>query len=247
MEDVIAPRELFGGAVELSFPSRFVDISDFRTVPDNQEVYTHQETLRPLYKTSVLQVSSMRDVQVFTDASADQSLIVEFVVGPARFYTCSIPSSIPFKVDSTTQDHHDVPDLEAGEFFYHDLATANDAAHAVITSLTQLRSDAVPNVPNGTHCCLVEGEQVVGKGRQGGEALNKIHVELLVIRLPAHGTDVLVTLNTPIYISEHSAAANHAGAGYKETHLSAPQLFRRIIATLSIRDWGLFGGGVMEA
>ena len=34
----ILPRQLFGGAVELSVPARMVDVSDFRTVPDNQEV-----------------------------------------------------------------------------------------------------------------------------------------------------------------------------------------------------------------
>ena len=36
--DPISPRQLFGGAVEVSMPERMVDISDFRSVPDNQEV-----------------------------------------------------------------------------------------------------------------------------------------------------------------------------------------------------------------
>jgi hypothetical protein len=29
---------LFGGAVEMAIPQRMVDISDFRQIPDNQEV-----------------------------------------------------------------------------------------------------------------------------------------------------------------------------------------------------------------
>ena len=33
-------RELFGGAVTASLPVRYVDVSDFRPVPDNQEVWT---------------------------------------------------------------------------------------------------------------------------------------------------------------------------------------------------------------
>lgn len=37
-------------------------------------------------------------------------------------------------------------------------------------------------------------------------------VLLCVLRLPQHGSDVLITLNSPIFISEHSAAAEHAGA-----------------------------------
>lgn len=36
--DTLESRDLFGGAVKLSLPSRLVDVSDFRPVPDNQEV-----------------------------------------------------------------------------------------------------------------------------------------------------------------------------------------------------------------
>jgi hypothetical protein len=38
MEDPIRPHKLFGGAIDLAFPDRFVDVSEFRSVPDNQEV-----------------------------------------------------------------------------------------------------------------------------------------------------------------------------------------------------------------
>lgn len=60
-------RKLFGGAIEASIPSRFIDVSDFRPVPDHQEV--------------------------FSDEAAGQSIIIEIVeyskTGeecPARFY-----------------------------------------------------------------------------------------------------------------------------------------------------------------
>lgn len=39
-EEVMAPRSLFGGAIELGIPERFVDVSEYRPVPDNQEVVT---------------------------------------------------------------------------------------------------------------------------------------------------------------------------------------------------------------
>ncbi len=47
-------RQLFGGAVSLSVPARLVDVSDFRPVPDNQEV--------------------------LADGATDQSVIVEIMV-----------------------------------------------------------------------------------------------------------------------------------------------------------------------
>lgn len=139
-----------------------------------------------------------------------------------------------------------MPNAGAGEFFFEDLAVANAAAHAAIASCTDLRSDALPGLPPGTYAALVIGEQAVGKSREGGEALNKIHVQILVVRLPEHGTDMLVTLNTPIFISPHSGAAQQAGAGYKQLTEAAPALFRRMIATLRILDFGLFGGDMAE-
>ena len=38
LDDTLVPRTLFGGAVQMSFPARLVDISDFRPIPDSQEV-----------------------------------------------------------------------------------------------------------------------------------------------------------------------------------------------------------------
>ena len=37
-EEHCAARSLFGGMVQLALPPRFQDVSDFRPVPDNQEV-----------------------------------------------------------------------------------------------------------------------------------------------------------------------------------------------------------------
>ena len=38
VDDTLVQRPLYGGAAQLSFPQRCVDISDFRPVPDHQEV-----------------------------------------------------------------------------------------------------------------------------------------------------------------------------------------------------------------
>lgn len=66
-EYIMDNRKLFGGAIEAQIPSRFIDVSDFRPVPDHQEV--------------------------FSDEAADQSIIIEIVElsqtaeeCPGRFY-----------------------------------------------------------------------------------------------------------------------------------------------------------------
>ena len=40
-EEELVLRQLYGGAVQLSMPHRFQDVSDFRPVPDHQEVKQH--------------------------------------------------------------------------------------------------------------------------------------------------------------------------------------------------------------
>ena len=39
---------LYGGALKISLPSNFIDISKYRHVPDNQEVYSNAETDRSI-------------------------------------------------------------------------------------------------------------------------------------------------------------------------------------------------------
>jgi len=45
---------------------------------------------------------------------------------------------------------------------------------------------------------------------------------MAVVRLPQHGSDLLITLNTPTFISGISAAAEHAGVARSIAHSSCP-------------------------
>ena len=40
--DELVAHDLFGGAIELSFPARLADVSTVRDVPDHQEVWDFQ-------------------------------------------------------------------------------------------------------------------------------------------------------------------------------------------------------------
>jgi hypothetical protein len=191
--DALVPRALFGGALELALPARLVDVSDFRPVPDAQEVWA--------------------------DGDVDQSLVVEALELAAG-----------------------VPDAEAAAFYFADLATANGAAHAAASAAELLHPGALPGVPPARvrAAGLLVGEQAVAKSRDA--ALNKVQVCLLVLRLPDFATDLLLTLNTPVFVAEGSSGGGAAGLGFRPGALEAPALFRRIVATLRIVDFGLFGG-----
>ena len=68
-----------------------------------------------------------------------------------------------------------------------------------------------------------------------------LQVIMAVIRLQSVASEVLITLNTPMHVSERSAAAEATGAGPKAEHLAAPVLFRQVLATFKIKDYSLFG------
>lgn len=81
----------------------------------------------------------------------------------------------------------------------------------------------------------------VSKGRQGAHAQNEVDVLLAVLQLPAVHADILISLHTPKRISSASAAAEHAGSGYKQLHLSAPALLQSVLTSFCVKDFGLFG------
>ena len=71
--------------------------------------------------------------------------------------------------------------------------------------------------------------------------LHSLQVIMAIIRLHSVASEVLITMNTPMHVSERSAAAEVTGAGPKADHLAAPALFRQILASFRITDYGLFG------
>ncbi|KAL6783793.1 putative ran guanine nucleotide release factor [Auxenochlorella protothecoides] len=175
--------KIFGGAISVPLPSRLQDVSDFRPVPDHQEI--------------------------FTDAARDQSLIVEVV------------------------EFQDQPDEDAAGFFFKDLADVGQAVSSRLDSVQGLGSRDVPHLPPSLYVSLAAGQHTVAKSGAASEAL-AIQVLLADIRIPAHGSDLLISLHT---------RSSSLGAQESETEapLQGPELFKSILKGLKILDWGLFG------
>ncbi|KAJ9479670.1 Nuclear import protein MOG1 [Pseudozyma hubeiensis] len=65
MTSATETRALFGGAISVDLPSGFIDASDFRQVPDNQEVFVRDDS----------DISLIVEVlQLATDEGADENL-----------------------------------------------------------------------------------------------------------------------------------------------------------------------------
>jgi hypothetical protein len=90
---------------------------------------------------------------------------------------------------------------------------------------------------------LAAGTQRVSKEREGPAGTNTVAVLLAALRLPAHGTDLLVVLNSGADIARGSSAAGAAGPGRQAAADGAPALMAAMLHSLVVRDYGLFGGG----
>lgn len=69
---------------------------------------------------------------------------------------------------------------------------------------------------------------------------SSLQIILTIIRLKQFSSEVLITLNTPIFVSGSSVAARDIGAGERADHMTAPSLFRRMLETFKIVDYSLF-------
>ena len=67
-----------------------------------------------------------------------------------------------------------------------------------------------------------------------------MQVQLAIFRFLERKTDILISMNTPVYINTESAAAPHAGAGHKSTHTSALALLATMLKTFHIHNYSLF-------
>jgi hypothetical protein len=148
-----------------------------------------------------------------------------------------------------------VADAEAAGFFFRDLAEANGITNPV-TNQIECTFQTIPLTPppggegvlistNVTSCSGI-GVQKVALGRDvdmdGNPRVQEIRwvtLELCVVRLEQVETDLLVTITKPILASNPNEPLEEACSRIGTTF--SPE-FSRVVWSLNVRDWSLFGG-----
>ncbi|KAF9978454.1 hypothetical protein BGZ73_002350 [Actinomortierella ambigua] len=211
--DQIHQQPLFGGALTLNIPSTFIDISDFREVPSHQEVFANVDT--------------------------DQSIIVEIL-------------------ELAT----DAADDQCAPFHFRQLAEDNDAEDSQILQVKRVPNAELPQWPADAKIYLLEGQQRVAKFNEAKtrpapsaaaaaaaaaagavpvqDPHNLVEIRMAVVRLPHVTTDMVLTYNAPLVISDASSSKqvshSHEGSVHEAEHL-----FRILAESLRVVDWTLFG------
>ncbi|KAF9203780.1 hypothetical protein BGZ49_006049 [Haplosporangium sp. Z 27] len=183
-------------------------------------------------------ISNIREVpdhqEVFVNVDEDQSVIVEILELAAE-----------------------ANDEGCAAFHYQQLAEDNDAEDAsIIQSVSILNNSELPTWPAEAKIYLLLGQQRIAKFNERQrqqenaaanphrqlqpDARNLVQIMMVVVRLPRQATDIVISYNVPLQISESSSSKQVAHEGDIQ---EAEVWFRNLIGSFLVRDWGLFGSG----
>jgi Ran-interacting Mog1 protein len=225
-------QALYGGAISANLPKGFVDASELRQIPDHQEVYLSPKTLT----TIIFEINEY--VSPLTAASRTN-------VDP------SIIASVP-GAGGGNEAAVSVNSTEAAAALYHlqDLIDANDTLDAVSSPRSvRMRNPGLQGLPaftlHGKLSVREKGRRAVGGSvlpeeeyQDSNAAPHSIQtsttIRLLLVRIEAKATDLCVTVNVPWKELE---ARNEVDG----EEAFADAILETVIASLEIKDFGLFG------
>ncbi len=231
---LLVEHELFGGAMAISVPNKWRDVSLIRQLPDHQECYQdctfHDESTFDLEGTGGCLIVEILDRQEdVKDEDAAKFFFRDLAEANGSGYSdddikfthvCSVGSAtstdpevrVGVNNDSNKTDH-DAPNL-------------------------------IPKLSTQVKACSCVGYQSIDPLRGSSELekgkASRIRVELCAIRLAAIDTEILVSLSMPtdsrISNSKDDDVIDQCEEG--DHHCS---LFLEILKGFNILDWSLFG------
>ncbi|KAG0307160.1 hypothetical protein BGZ98_000914 [Dissophora globulifera] len=80
-------------------------------------------------------------------------------------------------------------------------------------------------------------EQKVRSPAPAQDARNLVQIMMFVVRLPRQETDIVVSYNVPLHISDSSSSKKVAHEGNIQ---EAEAWFRNLVGSFEVKNWGLF-------
>ena len=163
-------RDLFGGAMRTALPDRFVDVSTFRQVPDNQEVFTDPSSEQSII-VEILEYVSAADMAEQQEETADDGGDGSAMDPPLYFFN----------------DLAEANGLAPGS-----------ADLAVLSSKSVAPATGCPALPAANvELFKLVGTQRVPKFNAPASEASTVTIHLYNIRLKAIQTDIVISVNVP--------------------------------------------------
>ena len=227
----------FGGAIVTKFPTKFIDVSDFRLVPDHQEVWTENAEVSPLaFICEILEYK--KDIKD---------------VDSAKFFFDDLASL------------NNIDNKKMNEIINTNLIKQGIYNKAIKDDDDNNNSISLPHLPIGTTVNILKGRSAIDK-RKDGTVKSECITWLANIRLPQVSTDILITLTLPVKtfvvnnnnddVDYNNNIDNNNNDNKEDTmknttktnssnniqlETNGDETFRFILKNFNIKNWGLFG------
>lgn len=164
-------KELFGGAITSDLPSGWIDLSDIRPIPDNQECF-QDSLVNENPKMLIVEIIEMQQNVEDNDA-------------PGFFFNDLTERNDAF------QNKDDIRFVALGE---HASPTALLSHDSIVAGENTVRVCA----GCGYHrVAMGRDYDQAGNSRRTKQEIESIRVDLFVLRLPIQKTDILITVSSP--------------------------------------------------
>ena len=156
-EEGISTRELFGSAITMQMPDRFKDISNYRPVPDHQEVLTDANTDQSVIVEVLVRVAIGGTLHAAQGGcvTACKTVPDESIMNSkmAIVLVCSSALQVAHCTGAQRlQERAEAADSDAGRFYWQDCCSANEAQ---APNLQRCKETGLSRSPCCTHASAV--------------------------------------------------------------------------------------------
>lgn len=215
-------RDLYGGAISADIPASFLDASDLRQIPDHQEVFLSKSTL----------------TSVIFEINEYQSS------GAAEVHSNIRRPSTTISDDEAASTHHFLDPILPPDQIDPDslglmpqLVTLQQPSVSKYPAYTQAGTIVSPELDRTTRSVLPPEWE-----RQPRQTSTETKCYQLLIRIKEYETDLVVRVNVPMKELE-GEDESEGGRKKVEEQQMAEMIVHRLVASLTIKDFGLFAVG----
>ncbi|EEQ85082.2 hypothetical protein RJZ56_002493 [Blastomyces dermatitidis] len=219
-------KDLFGGAIVADLPTEFLNVSDMRPVPDNQEAFMSNTTRTSI----IIEITERLNLAQLQQIHPQQPEATSNIDATATTTTSNISPS-----NTTRDDDSIAQDLNATAFHLHEVCDISGDSYEILDNPRSIQLAKLPGVPAYMAQALLTSSARPGAPPAVAMAATST-CHFLLIRLQEKSTDIIAYIVVP-----HAGLENAADAGaVAREEMFAHEAMAKVVESFEIKDYGLF-------
>lgn len=208
-------KHLYGGAITVDLPNDVLDASELRQIPDHQEVFLSNKALTSI----IIEINEYQHPDTVSETNT-----------PNTHDANPDHAAASFHLTDTIEppDHFSSSGIQTSPIKLTHTSVAKYPAYTSIATIVTPEVDTTRKtiLPLEWQTNPAQKEQLVG-------------VLQLLVRLKEYEVDLCVRINVPL--KEYGSGDATDDAAREETRV-AREVLGRVVSSLDVKDFGLFGG-----